>query len=191
MNKNDIVDLLNFLRASEPLKSTLRSGFTASGRRESTAEHTWRLCLMAMLLEDEYPELDILKLIKICIVHDLGEAINGDIPAVEQTAEHDKNEQERRDLDELTSVLPEGSKNKIMALWDDYEQGGSAEAQLAKALDKLETMLQHLQGKNAHDFDYAFNLTYGRKQTDFDHITRAFRDLIDADTKQALVCKDS
>ena len=141
---------------------------------------------MAMLLEDEYPELDMLKLLKICIIHDLGEVINGDIPAIEQSADHNKNEQERRDLDELTSVLPVRMKTKIMAMWDDYDQGGSKEAQLAKALDKLETMLQHLEGKNSKDFDYRFNLTYGKKQTNFDETTREFRRLIDEDTKQVI-----
>ncbi|WP_085899629.1 HD domain-containing protein [Kiloniella majae] len=182
MNKPDIVALLDFLRASEPLKSTLRSGYTASGRQESTAEHTWRLCLMALLLEDGYPELDMLKLLKICIVHDLGEVINGDIPAINQSGDLDKNLQERQDLDELTSVLPAYLKTKIMSLWDDYDQGSSKESQLAKALDKLETVLQHTQGKNPDDFDYGFNLSYGKKQTDFDDNTRAIRNLIDRDT---------
>ncbi|KLN61614.1 phosphohydrolase [Kiloniella spongiae] len=184
MNKQDIAALLDFLRASEPLKSTLRSGYTASGRKESTAEHTWRLCLMALLLEDEYPELDMLKLLKICIVHDLGEVINGDIPAIDQSVDHNKNVQERNDLDEVTSVLPTGLKTKIMGLWDDYDLGRSEEAQLAKALDKLETVLQHTQGQNPEDFDYRFNLTYGKKQTDFDKNTRTIRRLIDQDTEQ-------
>jgi len=184
MNEKDTHALLDFLRVSEPLKSTLRSGYTASGRKESTAEHTWRLCLMALLLEDEYPELDMLKLLKICIVHDLGEVINGDILAIDQSVDHNKNVQERNDLDEVTSVLPASLKAKIMGLWDDYDQGNSKEAQLAKALDKLETVLQHTQGQNPKDFDYTFNLTYGTEQTDFDENTRTIRKLIDLDTEQ-------
>ncbi len=182
MNIKDLSDILEFLRASEPLKSTLRSGFTASGRPESTAEHTWRLCLMALLLEDEYPDLDILKLMKICIVHDLGEAINGDIPAVDQTTDTNKNVEERRDLEQLSASLPDALKNKVMDLWDDYDQGNSEEARLAKALDKLETLLQHTQGDNPDHFDYGFNLTYGKKQTDYDDLTRGIRTLIDRDT---------
>ncbi|WP_419905209.1 HD domain-containing protein [Kiloniella sp.] len=182
MNTKDLGDILEFLRASEPLKSTLRSGYTASGRPESTAEHTWRLCLMALLLEDEYPDLDILKLMKICIVHDLGEAINGDIPAVDQAADANKNIEERRDLERLSSTLPSTLKDKVMNLWDDYDQGKSEEARLAKALDKLETLLQHTQGKNPDNFDYGFNLSYGKKQTDYDDLTSKVRSLIDRDT---------
>ncbi len=182
MKDKDIGAVLAFLRDSEPLKSTLRSGHTANGRAESTAEHTWRLCLLALLLEDEYPDLDILKLMKICIIHDLGEAINGDIPAVDQSQGSDKNVEERRDLEQLSAVLPVSLKNKIMDLWDDYDQGRSEEARLAKALDKLETILQHTQGKNPDDFDYNFNLSYGKKQTDYDDLTRGIRSAIDLDT---------
>jgi len=182
MKDKDIGAVLAFLRDSEPLKSTLRSGHTANGRAESTAEHTWRLCLLALLLEDEYPDLDILKLMKICIIHDLGEAINGDIPAVDQSQGSDKNVEERRDLEQLSAVLPVSLKNKIMDLWDDYDQGRSEEARLAKALDKLETILQHTQGKSPDDFDYSFNLNYGKKQTDYDELTRGIRSVIDLDT---------
>ncbi|MEH6631768.1 MAG: HD domain-containing protein [Halopseudomonas aestusnigri] len=182
MSTKDLSEILEFLRASEPLKSTLRSGFTASGRPESTAEHTWRLCLMALLLEDEYPDLDILKLMKILIIHDLGEAINGDIPAIDQSSGNNKNVEERKDLEQLSSVLPSALKDKVMDLWDDYDQGKSEEARLAKALDKLETLLQHTQGDNPDHFDYEFNLSYGKKQTDFDELTRGIRTLIDRDT---------
>ena len=182
MNTKDLSDILEFLRASEPLKSTLRSGFTASGRAESTAEHTWRLCLMALLFADQYPDLDILKLMKICIIHDLGEAINGDIPAVDQSSKSNKNIEERKDLEGLSSVLPAALKDQIMDLWDDYDQGRSKEACLAKALDKLETLLQHTQGQNPDDFDYSFNLSYGIQQTNYDELTSKARALIDMDT---------
>ena len=76
-----LLQILNFLREAESLKSTLRSGHTSSGRLESVAEHTWRLCLLAMALAPEFPEVDAHRLMKICLIHDLGEALQGDIPA--------------------------------------------------------------------------------------------------------------
>ncbi|MBL4802597.1 MAG: HD domain-containing protein [Emcibacter sp.] len=182
MNDLDLSSILNFLRAAEPLKDTLRSAYTAKGRAESTAEHSWRLCLMALLFEDQYPELDILKLIKICIIHDLGETIGGDIPAVDQIPGTDKNQLERQDLTELLTPLPENLSSKILSLWDDYDQAKSPEARLAKALDKLETLLQHTQGQNPPDFDYTFNLHYGKKYTDYDEVTQKLRATIDLDT---------
>lgn len=182
MSHNDLPSILDFLRATEPLKDTLRSAHTSTGRKESTAEHTWRLCLMALLFEDQYPELDILKLIKICIIHDLGETISGDIAAVDQVAGTDKSYEERKDLQQLVAPLPNNLQDKILNLWDDYDKAASPEAQLAKALDKLETILQHTQGKNPPDFDYSFNLDYGRKYTDLDAMTKKLRSIIDQDT---------
>jgi len=174
---------LEFLREAEKLKDVLRSAHTSSGRTESTAEHSWRLCLMAMVFADELVGLDLLKVLKMCVIHDLGEAINGDIPAVDQAAFPDKAEQERNDLLLLTRSLDEALRNEILALWDDYEHARSAEAKAVKALDKLETLLQHTQGQNPADFDYRFNLTYGKQHTSAAPIFAALRALIDQDTQ--------
>jgi putative hydrolase of HD superfamily len=86
MDIDKIKGRLAFLQEAEKLKSVLRSAHTSTGRTESTAEHTWRLCLMAMTFEDELAGMDMLKLLKMCLVHDLGEAIHGDIPAIEKTS---------------------------------------------------------------------------------------------------------
>lgn len=157
---------LEFLREAERLKDVLRSAHTSSGRPESTAEHSWRLCLMALAFEDQLAGLDLGKVLRMCVVHDLGEAIHGDIPAVEQAAHPDKGEQERADLLQLTRHLDAPLRDRLLALCDEYERGESAEALAVKALDKLETLLQHTQGDNPADFDYAFNLDYGRRYTD-------------------------
>jgi putative hydrolase of HD superfamily len=159
MSTNDLSSILDFLRAAESLKTATRSGWTTAGDRESVAEHTWRLCLMAMVLHPEFPDIDFAKLVKICIVHDLGEAIGGDIPAPEQAKRGaSKSGDERRDLITLLAPLPLAQQAEILALWDEYETAASPEARLAKGLDKLETILQHTQGKNPPDFDYRFNL---------------------------------
>ncbi|MNJ51667.1 hypothetical protein D3C77_469770 [compost metagenome] len=186
MDIDKIKGRLTFLREAEKLKDVLRSAHTSSGRTESTAEHSWRLCLMAIVFADQLADLDVLKILKMCVIHDLGEAINGDIPAVSKAAFPDKSEQERNDLLQLTSALDEGLKAEILALWDDYENAQSAEAKAVKALDKLETILQHNQGKNPADFDYAFNLAYGKKYTDSDPLFEQLRSLLDEDTQAML-----
>lgn len=183
MDIEKIKGRLDFLRETEKLKDVLRSAHTTSGRTESTAEHSWRLCLMAIVFADELASLDLLKVLKMCVIHDLGEAINGDIPAVSQASFPDKSEHERRDLLLLTSTLDDALKTEILALWDDYENALSPEAQAVKALDKLETLLQHNQGLNPPDFDYAFNLAYGKKHTSAQPIFEALRNIIDQDTK--------
>lgn len=175
---------LAFLREAERLKSVLRSGFTSSGRPESTAEHSWRLALMALVFADELPGLDVARLLKMCVVHDLGEAIHGDIPAIDQHAHPGKSAQEREDLHTLTRDLDPTVRAEIIALWDEYEAAATPEAQAVKAFDKLETILQHNQGDNPADFDYAFNLGYGRKHTATAPLFATLRAMLDAETRQ-------
>lgn len=139
---------------------------------------------MALLLEKEFPEVTFSRLVKICIIHDLGEVIHGDIPAPEQAGMKDKSEAERQDLVTLLQPLPERLRAEILGLWDEYEEASTPEARLAKALDKLETILQHNQGKNPEDFDYLFNLEYGQQYTSFHPVIDALRKMLDRETEQ-------
>lgn len=79
----DVRQLLNALHVAERLKDTTRHCDTSGGRRESVAEHSWRLALMAYLMRDEFPEADMDKVVQMCLIHDLGEAFTGDIPSFE------------------------------------------------------------------------------------------------------------
>jgi len=180
----DLSGILTVLRRAEAMKDTLRSGYTSTGRQESVAAHTWRLALMATVLAPAYPDVDTERLLKMLIVHDLGEAIHGDIPAPEQESGNDKSGQERADLIDLTETLPDGTRREILALWDEYEAAESPEAKLAKALDKLETILQHTQGDNPPDFNYGFNLEYGSDYTDVDPLVRELRAILDEETRR-------
>lgn len=110
MNIENIKGRLAFLQEAERLKRVLRSAHTSTGRTESTAEHTWRLCLMAMAV---------------------------------------------------------------------------------KALDKMETILQHNQGINPPDFDYGFNLTYGQKHTSADPLFALVRSLLDEDTRRRIAASNN
>ncbi|WP_445656799.1 HD domain-containing protein [Achromobacter sp. NCFB-sbj8-Ac1-l] len=182
MDTDTLQGRLEFLRQAEKLKDVLRSARSSGGRQESTAEHTWRLCLMAMMLEEGLTGLDFVRVLKLCIIHDLGEAIHGDVPAIEQAPGANKGAQERQDLLTLAGSLDAPARTQLLALWDDYENASSAEARAVKAMDKLETLLQHNQGANGPDFDYAFNLDYGRKYTDALPLLRELRRLVDVDT---------
>ena len=184
MRADELEGVLTFLRAAERLKIQTRSGWTSAGRAESVAEHTWRLCLMAMLLYRHTPGIDLGRLLRMCLIHDLGEAIGGDVPAPLQKVGASKAGQERADLLELTGSLPPPLGQEILELWDEYESAASPEAKLAKGLDKLETILQHTQGKNPADFDYAFNLAYGRQYTGADPVMAALRARLDEETSR-------
>jgi putative hydrolase of HD superfamily len=145
---------------------------------------------MALVVAPEFPNVDFARLVKICIVHDLGEAIGGDVPAPEQARRLSaglatgKGDAERRDLLALVAPLPATLRDEVVALWDEYEAAASPEARLAKALDKLETILQHTQGQNPPGFDYRFNLGYGRSHTADHPLIVAVRAILDAETER-------
>ena len=179
---SDTAGILEFIRAAERLKDTTRSGWTASGQQDTVAGHSWRLALLALVLHPAFPRADLGKLLALCVIHDLGEAIGGDIPAPAQPGGASKSAGERADLLRLLAPLPAAQQGELVALWDEYESASSEEAKLAKALDKLETIIQHNQGANPAGFDYAFNLEYGRQYMDAHPILTAIRAELDADT---------
>jgi putative hydrolase of HD superfamily len=189
MDTTELSGILDFLRAAERLKSTTRTGYTSTGQQESVAEHTWRLCLMALVMRPAFPDVDFAKLVKICIIHDLGEAIHGDVSAPEQArraalgVSAGKSADERRDLLELLAPLPATLRHEISALWDEYEAAESPEAKVAKGLDKLETIMQHNQGLNPEGFDYRFNLGYGRRHTADIPFIAQVREILDRETE--------
>ncbi|HEU0098710.1 MAG TPA: HD domain-containing protein [Allosphingosinicella sp.] len=178
--------VIDFLQSASALKDTLRTGRTASGRRESSADHSWRLCLLGMLLGDELEGVDLLRLLQLCLVHDLAEAITGDVPAPCQGPGDGRKARERDALRLLCAPLPEDLRQRIRALCSEYDSGNTPESVMAKGLDKIETMLQHLVGANPPGFDYRFNLAYGRAITDRHPVLRQMRSSLDAKMRRRI-----
>jgi putative hydrolase of HD superfamily len=185
MTDSDIEGTIAFLALAERLKDTLRNSRTSTGRVESTAEHTWRVALMALLLAPSLG-VDAGRLIKVVLVHDLAEAFTGDLPAPTPREPGVKEAREREALATLTITLPSAQRAEIFALWEEYETGSTPEGRAAKGLDKLETILQHAQGVNPPEFDLAFNLGYGRKDTAAHPVLAAFRARLDEATRARL-----
>ena len=183
MTDQEIHGLLAFLRRAERLKTVTRTSWTSEGKQESTAEHTWRLCLFALSVRPWFPELNFERVLAIALVHDLGEAISGDISAVLQVGAPPKHEQERRDLQQLLGDAPANVNADLLALFDEYNAAATPEAKFVKAFDKLETILQHNQGSNPATFDYAFNLPYGQRYTAGHPVIVKLRAILDAETR--------
>ena len=150
---NDIESILDFIKASEGLKLTERSeSYKSDGTKESVAEHSWRLALLASCLIPYYTNLDAAKVLTICLVHDLPEMITGDISASQVELHALKADAEKAAAEEVFSKLP--SKSGIIEkLCFDYMNADSPEAKFVKALDKAETIIQHNQGNNPEDFN--------------------------------------
>lgn len=175
-----------FVKELERLKNTTRTAWTSTGRQESTAEHSFRLALFLYTLKDHFPEIDWFKAITMALVHDLGEAYDGDISATSEHSSELKSNQEKKGLVRLIASLPPGTQEQIVNLFLEYNAGLTPEAKLVKALDKIETIIQHNQGHNPEGFDYGFNLHYGKEYTELDPITRKIRELIDEETKKKI-----
>ena len=180
-------NLLCFLQEAEGLKSVERTAWTSSGRRESTAEHSWRLALLAWALLDRYPRLDHAKVLALCLVHDLGERDCGDRSASDLPDPAAKRREEQACLRRLAALLPAPKGEELLALWEEYDAAATQEARLVKALDKAETILQHNQGANPPEFDYAFNLEYGKKYFEYDPLLRNLRALLDEQTRERVL----
>lgn len=174
--------ILSFIKEAEELKNVTRTAWTSKGRRESTAEHSWRLALLVMMMQRDFPEIDILKAIKMCLIHDLGEIYEGDISAKLIQDEKDKYNREENALKKLTRHLSKESREELLSLWYEYNECQTEESKLVKALDKMETIVQHNQGMNPENFDYGFNLNYGKKYFEYNEILKSMRSIIDRET---------
>lgn len=177
---------LSFVQEIEQLKNVLRCSWTSAGRRESTAEHTWHLAVLAAVVLEEFPGLDANRVLTMALLHDLGELYDGDLSAAARPDAEEKRRKEAAGMQRALAPLPERTAGRLYALWEEYEQGSTEEARLVKALDKAETILQHNQGQNPLDFDYAFNLEYGKALFQEPELLRRMRSQLDDGTRRSL-----
>ena len=174
--------LIDALTVAERLKDTMRHCYTKNGRHESVAEHCWLMTLAAFWMKDEFPEADMDKVLKMCLIHDLGEAFTGDVPAFEKTAADEQDE--KAQLYAWVSSLPGGIAQEMRALYDEMEKRETLEAKIYKAVDGLEAVIQH----NISDIstwlplEYELNLTYADDKVAFSEYLRALREEIRKDT---------
>jgi putative hydrolases of HD superfamily len=182
--KMEIEKYIAFIEEAEKLKSVVRTAWTGSGRRESTAEHSWRLALLAGIMCDNCPELDVAKILMMSLIHDIGEIYEGDISAALNPDKGDKYDMEYRAAKTVFSILPEPQAKRMMDIWIEYNDNATLEAKLVKALDKAETIIQHNQGSNPANFDYRFNLEYGKEYFENDDTLKRLRSLIDEKTSR-------
>ncbi len=190
--KEQIKDLIDFHKKAEKLKTTTRhSWLTDSSRQESVAEHSWMLCLLAILLEDKIQtKVDLLKVLKMFIIHDLAEAVTGDIPSHEISARQEhKYEREKKAFAELVASLSKEKADEITSLWEEFEKKETLEAKFAHSLDKVEAIMQH----NISDIstwdqgDFNVHPYYKNQYFDFDPFMRMFKDVVDDQSMQKII----
>ena len=179
-------ELLNILHVAERLKDAVRHCDTSGGRRESVADHSWRLALMAFFLRDAFPDADMDKVVRMCLIHDLGEAFTGDIPSFLKTAADEQREEDL--LSAWVRALPPPYAEEMAALYAEMAARETLEARIYKALDGLEAVIQHNEADIStwSENEYALNLTYAADRCEAFPALRALREAIRADTEEKL-----
>ena len=174
--------LLAALHTAERLKDATRHCYTSGGRHESVAEHSWRTALMALWLRAEFPEADMDKVIRMCLIHDLGECFTGDIPAFRKTGQDEKTETQL--LSQWVDGLPSPEREEMAALYAEMAALETTEAKIYKALDKMEAVVQHNESPidTWEALEYDLNLTYGVEQAAFSPRMQALREALRQET---------
>jgi len=130
---------VEFLLEVDRLKSVLRRGYLADGsRHENSAEHSWTVALMAVLLAEHASEpVDVLHVVRMLLVHDIVEIDAGDTYVYDEAGKAAQAEREALAADRIFALLPTGQATEVRALWDEFEQGRTPEARFARALDRF------------------------------------------------------
>lgn len=141
----DAEGIVNVLSLAENLKTEMRHSWLSNGRQESVAEHTWMMSVAAVLMAPHLQHsVDLGQTLKLIALHDIAEAITGDIPYFEESArKNTKLADEAEAMETIRKILPEASGKLLMELWREYEDCETPEAKFARALDKLEVQHQH------------------------------------------------
>lgn len=153
MTKDRLQKQISFIVEIDKLKEVYRRSFIMEAtRNENDAEHTWHLAMMAVLLTEyvDTKDLDLLRVLKMILIHDLVEIDAGDTFAYDPQGQLDKKDREERAAERIFNLLPKDQAEEVFALWREFETGQTEEAKYAHALDKLQPVLQnyYTQGKS-------------------------------------------
>lgn len=183
-------ELLRVLHTAERLKDETRHCYASGGRRESVAEHSWRLALTALFLRDEFPALDMDRVIRMCLIHDLGECFTGDIPSFLKSGGDE--ERERSALETWVASLPAPYSVELKTLYAEMDALETDEARLYKALDKLEAVIQHNESDIATWLprEYELNLTYADENVAFSDYLKRLREEIRRETRDKIAAAE-
>lgn len=143
--EDKINNSLLFLKEIEKFKTIKRKIFLSTGRAESDAEHSWHLAMFVILFKNELPKnADFEKMLKLALIHDLPEIYAGDTFAFDKLGQTTKKVRESKAAKKLFSILPKKTEKEFSDLIKEYEENKTKEAQIVKAIDKIQPILQNL-----------------------------------------------
>lgn len=136
---------MEFLLELDKVKQIFRQTYLADqSRKENDAEHSWHACLMAVVLAEYFPDVDLLKVIKMMLFHDVVEIYAGDTYCYDNKGYEDKALREQASAEKIYGLLPKEQKDELIAIWQEFEEGESPEAKFCAILDRVQpTMLNN------------------------------------------------
>ena len=193
---DDLLKQLAFIKEVDKLKYILRkTKLFNSNRNENDAEHSWHLSLMALVLAGHANQpVDLLKVIKMLLIHDIVEIDAGDTFIYDTQKSHDNTAEEREAANRIFGLLPDEQASDLIAVWEEFEAGQTDEAKFARAMDRLEPLLQNTSnnGGTWAEFDVRYATVYAKKkviQNGSDTIWRYAEQLLNENVEKGILTK--
>jgi putative hydrolase of HD superfamily len=181
--------LMELFHTAERLKNELRHAYKSNGLQETVAEHSWRLCLMTLVLSETIEEIDRDKCLKMALIHDLPEIFAGDTYRLDLEKQAGMREREKVAMEKLVKRIPEGTAREITGLWFEFEEGSTRKARLVRLIDRLEVLIQHNESDISKWNDLEKQIQYGlaEKHAERYGFLMEFALEIDEETKKKLI----
>ncbi|PZR22689.1 MAG: phosphohydrolase [Flavobacterium psychrophilum] len=168
MNADNLLKQVAFIKEIDKLKYIQRrTRLFNSDRHENDAEHSWHLAMMAIVLAEHSDKpVDVLKVVKMVLMHDLVEIDAGDTFIYDTVKNHDNTYEERLAAQRIFGLLPEEQAKDYIAIWEEFERGITDEAKFARAMDRFEPLLQNTSnnGGTWAEFDVRYEKVYNKKK---------------------------
>src|SRR5215217_2609415 len=168
MQTDNIIKQVNFIKEIDKLKYIQRkTKLFNSDRHENDAEHSWHLAMMTIVLAEHSDKpIDILKVVKMVLIHDIVEIDAGDTFIYDTVKNHVNTDLERAAAERIFGLLPEKQAQELIAIWEEFEAGETDEAKFAKSMDRLEPLLQNVSnnGGTWKEYNVDYSKVYEKKQ---------------------------
>ncbi|SEJ29578.1 putative hydrolases of HD superfamily [Dyadobacter koreensis] len=168
MDTTDLIKQIEFIKEIDKLKYIQRrTRLFNSDRNENDAEHSWHLAMMAIILsQHSNTPIDVLKVVKMVLIHDIVEIDAGDTFIYDTAKNHVNTADERLAAERIFGLLPKEQADDLIAIWEEFEAGETDEAKFAKSMDRLEPLLQNVSnnGGTWKEYDVDYKKVYEKKQ---------------------------
>lgn len=169
MQTDILLQQINFIKEIDKIKFIQRkTKLFDSDRKENDAEHSWHLAMMSIVLaEHATVPIDVLKVLKMVLIHDIVEIDAGDIFIYDTEKDHSNTAEERKAANRIFGMLPKEQADELISIWEEFESGKTNEAKFAKSMDRFEPLLQNISnnGGTWQEFGVKYDMVIKKKKS--------------------------